>query len=139
MKPLTLSLLSAATLTFLASHRSFAAEQTTWKLDFGGDAAAGYTTIQPGAAFTTDAGFGFEDSSAVKGVVRGGADKLRDGFVTSDRPFLFWVAFPEGVYGVTATLGDAQNTSVTTVKAEARRLMLEKVETDKGTFATRTL
>lgn len=39
---------------------------------------------------------------------------------------------------MTVTLGDAQANSTATVKAEARRLMLEKVETTKGKFETRT-
>ena len=58
--------------------------------------------------------------------------------MTSNKPFLFSVSVPEGVYRVTVTLGDAQGTSTTTVKAEARRLMLEKVETGKRKIETRT-
>jgi hypothetical protein len=34
-------------------------------------------------------------------------------------------------------LGDAEGTSSTSVKAECRRLMLEKVETEKGKFVTK--
>jgi lysophospholipase L1-like esterase len=45
---------------------------------------------------------------------------------SSARPFFFSVALPEGSYRVTVTLGGAQP-STTTVWAEARRLMLEKV------------
>jgi lysophospholipase L1-like esterase len=48
------------------------------------------------------------------------------------------VALPEGNYNVTLTLGDAFADAVTTVKAELRRLMLEKVETKPGQFAKRT-
>jgi lysophospholipase L1-like esterase len=69
---------------------------------------------------------------------RGGKDILRNDFCTSDKPFLFSVALPEGNYNVTITLGDAKGESITTVKAESRRLMLEKVETKKGKFETRT-
>ncbi len=58
--------------------------------------------------------------------------------MTSDKPFLFSVKVPEGNYDVTVTLGDPEGESVTTVKAESRRLMLEKVETAKGDYATRT-
>jgi lysophospholipase L1-like esterase len=39
---------------------------------------------------------------------------------------------------VTVTLGDAAGESVTTVKAESRRLMLEQVRTEPGRFETRT-
>ena len=55
----------------------------------------------------------------------------------SDRPFLFGVALPEGDYDVTVTLGDSA-AATTTVKAEARRLMLEQVRTAPGRSATRT-
>ena len=48
------------------------------------------------------------------------------------------MALPEGSYRVTVTLGDSQGDSVTTVKAELRRLMVEKVETARGKFVSRT-
>lgn len=44
----------------------------------------------------------------------------------------------EGNYRVTMRLGDRDTASVTTVKAELRRLMVEKVETRPGEFVTRT-
>jgi lysophospholipase L1-like esterase len=131
-------LLAAATLFLGTASAASAAEQTSWKLDFGGGTAPGFQSARPDAAYKNEAGFGFDGGAELKSITRGGADKLRDGFVTSDKPFLFSVAVPEGVYRVTVTLGDPQDTSVTTVKAEARRLMLEKVETAKGRVETRT-
>jgi lysophospholipase L1-like esterase len=56
---------------------------------------------------------------------------------SSDQPFLFDVALPEGNYDVSVTVGDTGQASVTTVKAESRRLMLEQVPTRAGEFATR--
>jgi lysophospholipase L1-like esterase len=53
-------------------------------------------------------------------------------------PFFFSADVPEGNYNVTVTLGGEPRESVTTVKAEARRLMLEKVRTAAGESATRT-
>jgi lysophospholipase L1-like esterase len=44
----------------------------------------------------------------------------------------------EGNYRVTVKLGDPAEPSVTTVKAELRRLMLENVRTEAGRFETRT-
>ena len=44
----------------------------------------------------------------------------------------------EGNYKVTVKLGDKDRDSVTTVKAELRRLMLERVRTKAGKFETRT-
>jgi lysophospholipase L1-like esterase len=48
------------------------------------------------------------------------------------------VAVPPGNYRVTLTLGDAQGESTTTVKAETRRLVLERIHTASGDFVTRS-
>ena len=76
------------------------------------------------------------------GKVAGYDDKLGYGFEQPSgeaAPIYFSVRVPEeGNYRVTVTLGDPQAASVTTVKAELRRLMLEKVETQAGKFETRT-
>ena len=71
-------------------------------------------------------------------VDRGGDDPLHAGFCTSQGPFLFSIKLPEGNYNVTVTLGDRSGPSTTTIKAELRRLLLEKVETASGQFTTRT-
>jgi lysophospholipase L1-like esterase len=101
-------------------------------------AAAGYIQVLPATAYSSGLGYGFDLGSKVACVERGGDDVLRGGFCTSDQPFYFSVAVPEGNYRVTVTLGDRAGESVTTVKAESRRLMLEKVRTAAGAFATRT-
>ena len=44
----------------------------------------------------------------------------------------------EGNYRVTVTFGDSQAAGSTSVKAELRRLMVERVDTRKGEFVTRT-
>ena len=49
-------------------------------------------------------------------------------------PFFFSAALPEGNYRVTAHLGDAGGDCVTTIKAESRRLMVEKAITPAGQF-----
>ncbi|MES2158491.1 MAG: rhamnogalacturonan acetylesterase [Pseudomonadota bacterium] len=51
---------------------------------------------------------------------------------SSDAGFLYSIALPEGRYRVTVQLGDAKRAGNTTVKAEARRLMLRNVATHKG-------
>lgn len=51
----------------------------------------------------------------------------------------FSVAASEGNYRVKLKLGSADRACVTTVKAESRRLMLEKVRTARGEFVTRTI
>lgn len=50
----------------------------------------------------------------------------------TDRDLLFSVALPEGTYRVTVRLGDAARAGDTTVKAEARRLMLRNIATRAG-------
>ena len=56
---------------------------------------------------------------------------------SSDKPFFFSVPLPEGSYRVTVVLG-AEQASTTTVWAEARRLMLEKVSTKPKGSVTRS-
>jgi lysophospholipase L1-like esterase len=116
------------------------AEPTTaFKFSFGpGKAAPGYTQVLPTTVYTNGLGYGFEPGSNVTAVDRGGDEPLHGGFCTSDKPFLFSVAVPEGNYKVTVTLGESKGESMTTVKAEARRLMLERIHTGAGQFETRT-
>src|SRR4051812_32807318 len=116
-----------------------APEKTEYRFDFGfGKGAPGYIQILPTTVYTPELGYGFDGGSKVIAVDRGGDDPLRDDYCTSDKPFFFSVDLPEGNYNVTVTLGDKDGESTTTVKAESRRLMLEKVETAPGEFATRT-
>ncbi|HZB45825.1 MAG TPA: SGNH/GDSL hydrolase family protein, partial [Pyrinomonadaceae bacterium] len=111
----------------------------SYRFDFGpGRVAAGYTQVSEATAYTKERGYGFEPGARVECVDRGGRDALGGDFCTGDKPFFFSVAVPEGNYRVTVTLGDARGESVNTVKAELRRLMLERVETARGKSATRT-
>jgi lysophospholipase L1-like esterase len=84
-----------------------------------------------GEVYSAERGSGFEEGA----VLKAGA-----GSITAERPpFYFSVRVPaEGNYRVTVTLGDRESATVTTVKAELRRLMLEKVETKAGEFVKRT-
>ncbi|HEX7297224.1 MAG TPA: rhamnogalacturonan acetylesterase [Pyrinomonadaceae bacterium] len=124
-----------------SSPRAFSQKKNvpSWKFDFGpGAVAAGYRQVMPQNIYSRATGYGFEPGSQVACINRGGKDLLRSDFCTSEKPFYFSVALPEGNYSVTVTLGDAASDSVTTVKAELRRLMIERVETKPGKFATRT-
>lgn len=104
--------------------------KTDYQFQFGtGRIAPGFLPVPPMTTFTPARGYGFEPGSMLIG---------GPGFVTSDRPFLFSVALPEGNYNITVILGDANGPSTTTIKAESRRLMLEKVQTAPGQFVTRT-
>lgn len=116
-----------------------AADVTDWKFDFGAGAPApGYTSVLPATAYSDQAGYGFDFGSTVSDVDVGGAEPLRAHAVAGEQPFFFSVKVPEGNYRVTVTLGDMAEATATTVKAESRRLMLEKVGTAPGEFVTRT-
>jgi lysophospholipase L1-like esterase len=115
------------------------AESKSYKFDFGpGKIEPGYTQVLPTTTYDPAIGYGFEPGAKIFGVHRNGPDALRGNFCTSDKPFFFSVKLPEGNYNVTVTLGDASGESTTTVKAESRRLMLERIHTAPGKFETRT-
>src|SRR5476651_1200392 len=107
------------------------------KFDFGpGKVLPGYAAVLPDTKYSAERGYGFEFSSDLIGRSNGGNDALRDGYITSAKPFYFSVKLPEGNYTVKVILGDKNGTSVTTIKAECRRLMVEKAKTAKGKFST---
>jgi lysophospholipase L1-like esterase len=115
------------------------ADTPALKFDFGpGRVEDGYQQVIPATLYTKELGYGFEPGAQVTCEDRGGGDHLRGDFCTSAAPFYFSVALPEGNYDVTVTFGDRKGESVTTVKAELRRLMLEEVHTARGRFETRT-
>jgi lysophospholipase L1-like esterase len=134
LPPQLLALVCAAAATLAG-----AAEQTTaWKFQFGGEHAdAGFTAVSPSSAYSADARFGFEPGATVI-AVRGTVNGREATAVTATQPFFFSVEVPEGNYRVTVTLGAPDADSVTTVKAETRRLMLERVRTTAGKFVRRT-
>lgn len=108
----------------------------TWRYDFGsGKVEQGYIQVLPETVYTTEKGYGFEFSSALTSQSYNGKDKLKDDFITSKKPFYFSVKLPEGNYNVKVILGDKAGVSTTTIKAECRRLMVEKVQTAKGKYA----
>jgi lysophospholipase L1-like esterase len=126
---------------FLLSVQAFtwAEPASTWKYDFGpGPAQAGFTKVTADSAYSAETGFGFLPGGEVADADRKGPDALRGDFVTSEKPFSFAVKLPEGNYNVSVLFGDQTGATETTVKAEARRLMLERVVTAPGKFAERT-
>ena len=112
----------AVPISLVALSAAWAGGSTS--LRFGSDADVRADTI-----YTNERGYGFDLGSK--------AACARNS-CSSDQPFFFSVRLPEGNYNVKLTLGDATSASVTTVKAESRRLMLEKVETASGEFVTKT-
>jgi hypothetical protein len=62
--------------------------------------------------YSKEKGFGFEPGAEVK---------CGERECTSDKPFYFSAAIPEGNYRVTVRFGDEQRSTSTVVKAELRR------------------
>jgi lysophospholipase L1-like esterase len=109
------------------------------KFDFGpGALQYGHLRVTEKNLYNPEIGYGFEPGAQITCIDRSGKYDLRSDFCTSDQPFYFSVRLPEGNYNVTVTLGNAAGESVTTIKAELRRLMVERVETKRGGFETRT-
>ena len=115
------------------------APRTAFKFQFGADQPApGYTLVAPTLPYSKEGGYGFEPGAPVTVVTQDTGAPLQRGAITAAQPFLFSVAVPEGNYRVTVTLGDPKADAITTVKAETRRLMLERIRTAAGKFETRT-
>jgi lysophospholipase L1-like esterase len=88
-----------------------------------------FTKIPPDAVYSKDAGYGFDLGTKPSKIAWGG---------TGGAPFFFSVMLPEGNYRVTAHLGDSAAGCVTTIKAESRRLMVERAASAAGERQTIT-
>ena len=102
------------------------AKAAEFKFDFSsGNVQPGYTRVTPQMPYDAQRHFGFIDSAAAS---------------SSDKPAasVFAVDVEEGNYDVTIRFGDPKSATSTTIKAESRRLMVEKVETAPGKFETRS-
>src|SRR5262249_51474892 len=86
-----------------------------------GTPPVGAVPVTPEMTYSNERGFGFEPGAELKTIEPGG--------VASDKGYLFSAMVPEGNYRVTVTLGGSAVASETTVNAELRRLMLERVRT----------
>jgi len=123
------SLKTLACLAALAAATN-AGAQEKFPLKFAFGAPAGNVAVlSPTNVYSDTTGWGFEPGAAVM---------TGDGFVASTNPFYFSVKLLEGNYRVTVALGGGTNESTTTVKAELRRLMAEKIPTAPGKTVTRS-
>lgn len=107
------------------------------RFDFGpGPVMPGYTQVTAEMTFAADRGYGFEPGAELVPLDHEGPDFLRADGLASDKPFLFTATLPhEGNWKVTVVLGDTEGESSTTIKAELRRLMVERIDTAAGEFA----
>jgi beta-galactosidase len=121
------------------------AEQRDYQFAFGaGKPQRAVQQISAQDQYTAEKGFGIESSANVPtpGVtpLPPMSPSVQDsaGCITSDKPFIFSAAVPEGVYRVTVTIGDPAADCTATIKAEARRLMVENWRVAKGAIATKS-
>ncbi|OYU32425.1 MAG: hypothetical protein CFE39_03455 [Comamonadaceae bacterium PBBC2] len=123
-------------LGLLLSALSHAADPTapTYRFAFGnGPVAPGFTAVQPDMAYSRERGYGFEAGAHTTLLPAQGGQAL-----SSNKPFYFSVAVPEGNYRTSITFGGTAQASDTTVRAELRRLMLEGIRTEPGTSSVRS-
>ena len=83
-------------------------------------ALAGFKTVSNDQVYSDQQEFGYDNGTTAG----------------TGKPFYFSVKVPEGNYLVTVKLGDAVRSTTATVKAESRRLMLEKVKTAPAKYIT---
>ncbi|SOE76246.1 Por secretion system C-terminal sorting domain-containing protein [Fibrobacter sp. UWT3] len=127
------------TVAALLAAFSTADAAENYKFDFGeGPVAAGYTQVKANTKYSDSQGFGFE-SGTVSSVDRLWDDDLTTDFLTAKGDMVFSVALPQGNYEVTFILGDGENESETTVWAENRKLMLDRVTLAGGVFSRQTV
>lgn len=118
---------------------SMAEAAENYKFDFGeGPVAAGYTQVKANTKYSDSQGYGFE-SGTVFSVDRLWDDDLTTDFLTAKGDMVFSVALPQGNYEVTFILGDGENESETTVWAENRKLMLDRITLAGGVFSRQTV
>lgn len=109
----------------------------SYRFDFGiGDPPADseYVQILPDTAYTEERGYGFESCEGVSSRNRGEGNRLRSAFcIPLDAAFV--VNMPNGLYTVTATIGDAIAPTVTSLKYGPGRIVLNKAVTIAGQYA----
>ena len=110
----------------LSPMAASAQPKTDFKFEFVKEAGGeGAILVAPETKYSKELGYGFDLGSVVRADGRGGC-------ASSDKPFFFSVALPEGNYDVHLTLGDRVAESETKVLAESRRLMLDTIKTKIG-------
>lgn len=108
-------------------------KRPSFKFDFGSAKVKnGFIGIKSSHIYSDEIGYGFDFNTMPDFIDRNTGGALKRDFVISEKPFYFSVKVPEGNYKISITLGDLKGKSITTVKAESRRLMLENIETKHG-------
>lgn len=129
-------ILSAFIFGCAAKKATTQVNESLYKYDFGAASSTDYVKVKSTDIYNDAHGYGFEPGSVVNTVTRGKANNLHDGFVTSNKPFYFSVKVPEGNYNVRVILGDKEGTSDVAIRAECRRMMVNRLTTGNGDIAT---
>ena len=109
------------------------------KFDFGdGPVAEGFTEITSTTIFSESLGYGI-DGGNVSSVNRNTNNPLTQDYLTTTDEFFFSVVVPQGNYLVTVYFGDAEKASSTTIKAENRRLLLDRITTNPGSILKKSV
>ena len=109
--------------------------QENWKFEFGKETHAVSTNIiTENVRFSNETGFGFDIENQDHVRIVSPADH-EPGYCTADVPFYFSAKVPEGTYEVIILAGNPVMPSELTVKAEARRLMIDRLALEKGETA----
>ena len=103
------------------------ADKSEMKYNFGLKSMDGYMQVTPLLKYTTEQGYGIDLNSAVV---------EKEGFITGNKPFYFSVKLAEGNYNVRVKLGDKNGTSDAAIRAENRRMMVNRLQTKKGELST---
>lgn len=119
-------------------------ESRTYRFDFGhGRMKPGFVKVLPQTVYSGRRGYGIDFGSVVtannlngKTNRRKSTDALHDGYLTAAQPFYFSVTLPEGDYDVRVTLGDDTGIADAAIRAENRRMMVNRVTTQNGKHKT---
>jgi lysophospholipase L1-like esterase len=123
----------------VSTYRASAQQRTSYKFSFNpAKEVPEYIQVTPDMKYTPETGYGFDLGTIPFAIDRGGKKPLTSGFCTSNKPFFFSVNLPEGNYNVRIITGDLKEPSMTSVRAESRRLIFEKIKTEAGKFQTLT-
>jgi lysophospholipase L1-like esterase len=126
-----------ASLMSLYSVISFPAQQkTSFKFSFGPKEVPGYIRVETSRIYSAENQYGFDFGTSPVAVERQGKNSPGSGFCTSNCPFFFSVALPEGNYNIKIITGDPEKPSETTVRVESRRLIFEKAVSKPGKYLT---
>jgi lysophospholipase L1-like esterase len=119
---------ACALLAIFCAPAAFAADPVPLRFFFGSHARRGFTSVKPDDQYASERRYG----------LLGAAPRQGASAMCADQPFLFAADVAEGNYDVTVRLGSDKQDSSNTLKAEARRLLIERLDTRRGHTQTST-